>query len=449
MLLSHRYSKVATTILFVVAQIWLTVNSFSEEDEIHSLPGQPPAEFRQYGGYITVDDENQRALFYYFVEAEGDYMSKPLVLWLEGGPGTSSLGAGAFVEHGPFKLRENALVKNDYSWNKDANMLYLESPAGVGFSYSSNQSFYGFVNDEITARDNLVFLQRWFNKFPEYKNNFFFIAGESYGGHFVPQLAQLITHTKTQFNLKGIAVGNPLLEFSTDFNSVGEFLWSHGLISDSTLQSLTTACNFSQITRQNLISKTLTPVCKGVYTQMLQEAGEDFPLGVVSPCLSTISEVSQLLKKSQEIENYLNRKDVQEALHAKLIGVTKWSINGREVVKYDIQDAEIPIIPILKKLVESGLQVLVYSGDQDAGIPLTGTRMLVDELAKEMALNPTVPYRSWFQGRQVAGWTQVYGNNTLSFVTIRGGVHLTSVSQPERYLLVFQGFLQGKPLLHK
>ncbi|KAI9077492.1 hypothetical protein K1719_040563, partial [Acacia pycnantha] len=155
------------------------------------------------------------------------------------------------------------------------------------------------------------------------------------------------------------------------------------------------------------------------------------------------------LKKSQEIENYLNRKDVQEALHAKLIGVTKWSINGREVVKYDIQDAEIPIIPILKKLVESGLQVLVYSGDQDAGIPLTGTRMLVDELAKEMALNPTVPYRSWFQGRQVAGWTQVYGNNTLSFVTIRGGVHLTSVSQPERYLLVFQGFLQGKPLLHK
>ncbi|KAI9088604.1 hypothetical protein K1719_029718 [Acacia pycnantha] len=354
MLLSHRYSKVATTILFVVAQIWLTVNSFSEEDEIHSLPGQPPAEFRQYGGYITVDDENQRALFYYFVEAEGDYMSKPLVLWLEGGPGTSSLGAGAFVEHGPFKLRENALVKNDYSWNKDANMLYLESPAGVGFSYSSNQSFYGFVNDEITARDNLVFLQRWFNKFPEYKNNFFFIAGESYGGHFVPQLAQLITHTKTQFNLKGIA-----------------------------------------------------------------------------------------LKKSQEIENYLNRKDVQEALHAKLIGVTKWSINGREVVKYDIQDAEIPIIPILKKLVESGLQVLVYRDS------LTGTRMLVDELAKEMALNPTVPYRSWFQGRQVAGWTQVYGNNTLSFVTIRGGVHLTSVSQPERYLLVFQAFLQGKPLLHK
>ncbi|KAI9088653.1 hypothetical protein K1719_029767 [Acacia pycnantha] len=357
MLFSHRYSKVATTILFVVAQIWLTVNSFSEEDEIHSLPGQPPAEFRQYGGYITVDDENQRALFYYFVEAEGDHMSKPLVLWLQGGPGASSVGGGAFVEHGPFKLRENALVKNDYSWNKEANMLYLESPAGVGFSYSSNQSFYGSVNDEITARDNLVFLQRWFNKFPEYKNNVFFIAGESYG--------------------------------------------------DSTRQSLTTACNFSQITRQ-ILSKTLTPVCKGVATQMLQEVGEDFTPGDVSPCLytSTISEASQL-------------------------------------------NAEIPIIPILKRLVESGLQVLVYSGDQDAVIPLTGTRTLVDELAKEMALNTTVPYRSWFQGRQVAGWTQVYGNNILSFVTIRGGAHMTSVSQPERYLLVFQAFLHGKPLLHK
>ena len=85
MLTSHPYYKVATTIIFVVAQIWLTVNSFSEEDEIHILPGQPPVGFRQYAGYITVDDVHQRSMFYYFVEAEGDYMSKPLVLWLQGG----------------------------------------------------------------------------------------------------------------------------------------------------------------------------------------------------------------------------------------------------------------------------------------------------------------------------------------------------------------------------
>ncbi|XP_058208066.1 P-(S)-hydroxymandelonitrile lyase-like [Rhododendron vialii] len=56
--------------------------------------------FQQFGGYITVDEKQDRALFYYFVEAETDPASKPLVLWLNGGPGCSSLGAGAFCEHG-------------------------------------------------------------------------------------------------------------------------------------------------------------------------------------------------------------------------------------------------------------------------------------------------------------------------------------------------------------
>lgn len=116
-----------------------------------SLPGQPPVSFQQYSGYVTVDENQDRTLFYYFVEAESDPASKPLVLWLNGGPGCSSFGIGAFSENGPFRPRGGGLlVRNDYSWNKEANMLYLESPAGVGFSYSAKQSFYALLNDTIT-----------------------------------------------------------------------------------------------------------------------------------------------------------------------------------------------------------------------------------------------------------------------------------------------------------
>ncbi|KAI9114703.1 hypothetical protein K1719_014401 [Acacia pycnantha] len=79
----------------------------------------------------------------------GDYFWASCSLLFEW-HGCSSLGAGAFVKHGPFKLTENGLIKNNYSWKKEANMLYLESPAGVGFSYSTNKSFYRFINDEIT-----------------------------------------------------------------------------------------------------------------------------------------------------------------------------------------------------------------------------------------------------------------------------------------------------------
>ncbi|KAG4925262.1 hypothetical protein JHK87_050802 [Glycine soja] len=90
------------------------------------------------------------ALFYYFVESKTDPASKPLVLWLNGGPGCSSLGVGAFSENGPFRPNGEVLIKNEYSWNKETNMLYLETPVGEGFSYAKGGSSYDSANDETT-----------------------------------------------------------------------------------------------------------------------------------------------------------------------------------------------------------------------------------------------------------------------------------------------------------
>ncbi|XP_045824949.1 serine carboxypeptidase-like 45 [Trifolium pratense] len=454
---SQSCALIATIIFVLATQIIIGVNSFPESDKIRTLPQQPKVEFQQYAGYITVDEVQKRALFYYFVEAEVEPASKPVVLWLNGGPGCSSVGAGAFVEHGPFKPTENGLIKNDYSWNKVANMLYLESPAGVGFSYSANKSFYDSVNDEITARDNLVFLQHWFSKFQEYKNNDFFITGESYAGHYVPQLAQIIVQTKSKFNLKGIAIGNPLLEFNTDFNSRAEFLWSHGLISDSTYETFTKVCNYSQIRREYQNGRA-TIVCSRVNRLVSMEISRyidsyDVTLDV---CLPSEKQQAYILTQLQEGEKidvceedetitYLNRKDVQLALHAKLVGIPLWSTCSG-VLKYDMQNLEIPTISILGKLVKSGVRVLVYSGDQDSVIPLLGTRSLVNGLAKDFGLNTTNSYRAWFNQRQVAGWTQIYGGGILSFATIRGASHEAPFSQPGRSLGLLKAFLEGKPL---
>ncbi|XP_030518725.1 serine carboxypeptidase-like 45 isoform X2 [Rhodamnia argentea] len=432
-----------------------TLSTVSDADRIVSLPGQPKVCFSQYAGYITVHKKQQRDLFYYFAEAEADPRSKPLVLWLNGGPGCSSVGIGAFSEHGPFKPSGDVLRKNDYSWNKEANMLYLESPAGVGFSYSVNNSYYISVDDKMTAKDNLAFLRNWFKKFPEYKNRDLFITGESYAGHYVPQLAKLIVQSKL-FNLKGIAIGNPLLEYNTDFNSRAEFLWSHGLISDATYKSFNTICNFSQIIRQRW-SDALTPGCSHVLSEALREIsnfvdGYDVTLDV---CLSTVSSQSAVLNKPQETEKidvcvpeetvkYLNRKEVQEALHARLVGISRWTTCS-SVLKYEMQNLETPTVPILGELVKSGIHVLVYSGDQDAAIPFIGTRTIVNKLAKQLGLNTTVPYSVWFEERQVAGWTQVYGDK-LSYATIRGASHEAPFSQPERSLVLFSSFLGGGPL---
>jgi carboxypeptidase C (cathepsin A) len=89
--------------------------------------------------------------------------------------------------------------------------LFLESPAGVGFSYSNKSSDYDINGDRKTAADNYVFLVNWLERFPEYKNRDFYLAGESYAGHYVPQLAHnILYHNKkanrTIVNLKGIMV---------------------------------------------------------------------------------------------------------------------------------------------------------------------------------------------------------------------------------------------------
>ncbi|KAB2091057.1 hypothetical protein ES319_A03G164800v1 [Gossypium barbadense] len=428
-------------------------------DRISQLPGQPKVGFQQYAGYVTVDKRKQRALFYYFAEAEVDPASKPLVLWLNGGPGCSSLGVGAFSENGPFRPSGEVLVKNEYSWNREANMLYLEAPIGVGFSYSADDSSYEAVNDKITARDNLVFLQNWFLKFPQYKNRSLFITGESYAGHYIPQLAELMHQFNKKeklFNLKGIALGNPVLEFATDFNSRAEFFWSHGLISDSTYKLFTTSCNYSRYVSEYYRGN-VSPICSRVMGQVSTETSGfvdkyDVTLDV---CISSVLSQSKILTTQQvgdtidvcvedETVNYLNRQDVQKALHARLVGVHKWAVCS-SVLDYELLDLEIPTVTIVGRLVKAGIPVMVYSGDQDSVIPLTGSRKLVNRLAEELGLKTSVPYRVWFEGQQVGGWTQAYGN-ILSFATIRGASHEAPFSQPERSLVLFKAFLEGRPL---
>ncbi|KAL5546706.1 hypothetical protein UlMin_006393 [Ulmus minor] len=464
----HSESQKAIAIICItLMQIFMAVKSFPLADKITRLPGQPSVSFRQFSGYISVDEEQERALFYYLVEAETNPHSKPLVLWLTGGPACSSLGVGAFTEHGPFKTNGVDLIKNDYSWNKEANMLYLESPAGVGFSYSANKTFYLNVNDEITARDNLIFLRRWFSKFPEYKNRDLFIAGESYAGHYVPQFAQLIIDSNEKFNLKGIAIGNPVLEFNTDNNAIGEYLWSHGLISDSTNKLLTSVCNFSRILREALIEGgPVSADCKRVGKQALEEINYNFlDLEYVTGnfCISTINvstrkflyqALGALYQEAgankyedcldKKAPKYLNRKDVQNSLHARLVGVTEWDTCS-SVVNYDPRDQEIPTIGVVGSLLRHGIRTLVYSGDQDGVLPFISTRSLTEGLAKELGLKTTIPYRAWFESAQIGGWKQEYGH-ILTFATIRGASHAPPSIQPERSLLLFKSFLYGKPL---
>ncbi|XWS30290.1 hypothetical protein CRYUN_Cryun24cG0104100 [Craigia yunnanensis] len=413
------------------------------------LPGQHKnASFNQYSGYIVTDALHGRALFYYFVEAESNTDElKPLTLWLNGGPGCSSLGFGAFMENGPFQPGENGtLIKNEYSWN--------------------------------LAQDNLRFILNWLEKFPQFKESDFFLAGESYAGHYIPQLAALLVeHNKKPniepVNLKAIALGNPLLDVDISVLA-GDFLWSHGAISDETLFLEKTVCNDSKYLRE-IAHGQWSQGCNDVFNRVADEVGVDVGLNdLLLPICTSSSNAEQfrikgnlgkmhasVVKRAKKgdpcldgrIFTYLNKPEVQKALHANTTHLPfHWDFCEGPLF-YQEENLDMNLIPLVSDLIKEGIHVLLYNGDQDAKIPLTQTRIIANNIAKDLNLIPLTEYGTWYDQKQVGGWTQSFGapqdgkNVTyLIFATVRGAAHEVAFTSPSQALTLFHSFVNGTPL---
>ncbi|KAF8079601.1 hypothetical protein N665_1015s0011 [Sinapis alba] len=462
------YVAVLVTVLQWLGYSCNLAEGFQEEDLVTKLPGQPEVAFRQFAGYVDVDVKAGRSLFYYFVEAEKQPHTKPLTLWLNGGPGCSSIGGGAFTELGPFYPTGDGrgLRRNSKSWNKASNLLFVDSPAGVGWSYSNTTSDYT-TGDESTAKDMLVFLLRWLEKFPEFRTRNLFLAGESYAGHYVPQLADVILEYNSRrsngfkFKLKGIAIGNPLLKLDRDVPATYEFFWSHGMISDELGLTIMNQCNFEDYTFSS--SHNISKPCEDA----MSEAGTIITQYVnyydvlLDICYPTLVEQELRLKKmgtkmsvgvdvcmSYEEQLYLTLPEVQQALHANRTNLPySWSMCSG-LLNYSDTDGNMNILPILKRIVKRKIPVWVFSGDEDSVIPLLGSRTLVKELAEELNFNTTVPYGAWFHKGQVGGWVIEYGD-ILTFATVRGAAHMVPYAQPSRALHLFSSFVLGRRLPNK
>ncbi|XP_073013911.1 serine carboxypeptidase-like 42 [Typha latifolia] len=440
------------------------IEGYPEEDLVRGLPGQPKVGFRQYAGYVDVDEKAGRSLFYYFAEADGDPDMKPLTLWLNGGPGCSSIGGGAFTELGPFYPTGDGrgLRINKKSWNKVSNLLFVESPAGVGWSYSNTTSDYT-CGDASTANDMHRFLLRWYDKFPELKSRDLFLTGESYAGHYIPQLADvLLTHneksTGFKFKIKGVAIGNPLLKLDRDVPATYEFFWSHGMISDEIGLTIMNKCDFEDYVFNS--PHNVTTSCNDAIADANQVVGDyinNYDV-ILDVCYPAIVEQELRLRKyatkisvgvdvcmTYERRFYFNLPEVQQALHANRTNLPySWSMCS-EVLNYSNTDGNINILPLLKRIVNNKIPVWIFSGDQDSVVPLLGSRTLVRELAHDLKFGVTVPYGAWFHKGQVGGWVTEYGK-LLTFSTVRGAAHMVPYAQPDRALRLFRSFVNGKRL---
>ncbi|XP_031484692.1 serine carboxypeptidase-like 27 isoform X1 [Nymphaea colorata] len=425
-----------------------------ERDRIFELPGQPQGVgFSQFSGYVTVNEEAGRALFYWLTESPTYSSSRPLVLWLNGGPGCSSIAYGAAEELGPFHIHPDGrtLFLNKYAWNNLANMLFLESPAGVGFSYTNTSSNLYDTGDQRTAEDAYVFLINWLERFPQYKHRDFYISGESYAGHYVPQLAHLVFKRNQGvqnpvINLKGFMVGNAVTDDYHDYVGTFEYWWNHGLISDSTYHYLRAACLFDS-------SQHPSVECNKAMDLADKEEGNIDAYSIFTPSCNKTGSRRKSLKAhypwlsraydpctERYSKIYFNSPDVQKAMHANITGIPYPWTSCSDTLTGSWQDSPKSMLPIYQELLAGGLRIWVFSGDADAVVPVTATRYSIDALKLPTVTN----WYPWYDNGKVGGWSQVYKG--LTFVTIRGAGHEVPLHRPRQAYILFRSFLHNQPM---
>ncbi|GAV76540.1 Peptidase_S10 domain-containing protein [Cephalotus follicularis] len=474
------------------------IQSASESALVTEIPGlSATLPSKHYSGYVTIDENHGKNLFYYFVESERNPSEDPLVLWLNGGPGCSSFD-GFVYEHGPFNF-EAAKTKgtlpqlhlNPYSWSKVSNIIYLDSPAGVGFSYSKNRTDY-ITGDIKTASDSHTFLLKWFELYPEFLANSFFISGESYAGVYVPTLAYEVVKgidagLNPVINFKGYLVGNGVTDEDFDGNALVPFAHGMGLISDDLFQEVTNECkgNYNNPLSETCESKLakvdqeiedlniydiLEPCYHGKDTReataakirlpsSFRKLGEtDRPLPVRKrmfgrawplrapvragrvPTWPQLSNSNHVPCTNDEVAtSWLNDASVRKAIHAEdesMVG--SWELcTGK--IGYDADAGS--MIKFHKNLTLRGYRALIFSGDHDMCVPFTGTEAWTRSLGYKIVDE----WRPWISSGQVAGYTQGYDNN-LTFLTIKGSGHTVPEYKPKEALDFYSRFLAGKAI---
>ncbi|KDP43597.1 hypothetical protein JCGZ_16884 [Jatropha curcas] len=272
-------------------------------------------------------------------------------------------------ELGPFRVHSDGktLYKNRYSWNYAANVLFLESPAGVGFSYSNRTSDYDNNGDKKTAEDNYIFLVNWLKRFPEYKDRDFYISGESYAGHYVPQLAHTILYNnkkakKTIINLKGILIGNAVINDETDNIGMYDYFVGHALVSNEAVNNMKKHCDFSP----NATTQSAT--CISANNQIERDISYLDIYNIYAPlCFSpTITAKPKIASlenfdpcSDYYVHAYLNTPEVQEAMHA---NVTKLKHDWEPCSDVISQwlDSSTTVLPLLQEFMANGLRVWIY-----------------------------------------------------------------------------------------
>ncbi|CAH6720571.1 carboxypeptidase Y [[Candida] jaroonii] len=411
----------------VVAVLSIQQNAFQIDSDLYEKSAVEKLgvdEVKQYAEYIDFEDKH---LFYWFFESRNNPSTDPLILWLNGGPGCSSL-SGLFFELGPSSINsELKPVRNDYSWNNNASIIFLDSPVNTGYSFGST-----YVNStQQASRDIVMFLELFFAKYPSYGQLPFHIAGESYSGHYIPQVAKDIL-SSSHIRLKSIMIGNGLIDTLTQYEFLHPFSCEeYHLLDDIECRKV------RQATKPCLL---MTHHCYNTNDEDICRRANDFcadqifgPFFEANVDVNDVTSDGRPYQGKLNAEAYLGSENVQQAL-------------GVEINDYQLCNPEVnyPFATsgdfsrgtykqALEEVLTKGLPVLIYAGDLDLSCNWRGLLEVTTKLTWPGQRQYTnTNFQDWFNGDKHAGESKSYEN--LTFLKVFKAGHFVPFFQPENAL---------------
>ncbi|PMD34051.1 putative carboxypeptidase Y like protein A [Hyaloscypha variabilis F] len=400
---------------------------------------------KQYSGYLD-DEENDKHLFYWFFESRNDPKNDPVILWLNGGPGCSSL-TGLFLELGPSSIDSKLkLHDNPYSWNANASVIFLDQPVNVGYSYSGSS-----VSNTIAAgKDVYALLTLFFKQFPEYAKQDFHIAGESYAGHYIPVFtSEILSHKKRNINLKSVLIGNGLTDGYTQYEHYRPMACGKGgypaVLDEGECQAMDNALPRCQSLIQNCYDSesvwSCVPAsiyCNNAFIGPYQKTGQN-----VYDIRGKCEDSSNLCYSALGyISEYLNKKEVQQELGAEVSSYDScnFDINRNFLFQGDWMQPFHRLVPgILEQI-----PVLIYAGDADFICNWLGNQAWTEALEwpGQKDFNKASIKDIKLDSGDKYGKIKSSGNFT--FLQIFGAGHMVPMDQPEASLDFLNRWVGGE-----
>ncbi|KAF4584580.1 hypothetical protein EYR38_001809 [Pleurotus pulmonarius] len=390
-----------------------------------------------YTGYIDIE---ARHLFFYFFESRNDPAKDDVIFWTNGGPGCSS-SLGLFMELGPCRvLDEDGAKFHPEAWNSNANIFFIDQPIGVGFSYAD----YGETvsTTEEAAKDIAAFVAIFFENFTKFKGRGFHMAGESYGGRYLPvfaaavydQNAELLQQGLTPINLTSVMIVAPINDISTCV-AMKQMVprctkWFQSACIDH-FDAID--CNAADM------------LCTAAFEMPFFASGKN-PYDISKDCEGKIEE-TLCYPITQHINHYLDQPEIRDVLGVDPSVTANFSSCSRSVTTAFGQtlDELHPTVDYVAALLERNVRVLIYVGSYDWVCNWVGSERwtLAMEWSGMEEFNKQ-PLRDWVVDGKSAGKTR--SAKGLTFATVEAAGHMVPYDKPKESLEMVQRWLAGKPL---